>query len=369
MFLNAETLTNKIPEFECLIKNYQPRIIWVNEVLPKNFKRKVHAAEFGLKNYEMYAHKNVSDNIGRGSLLYVHNSHISKQVDLKTEHFEEAFFVESKQVDLKTGHFEEAIFVEIKINKSETLLCACMYRRGESSEENNTALLKALHEICNSSYSHILIMGDLNFPDIDWENWTCKINNTEDINYKFIECIRDCYLHQHVTEPTRKRGNDNPSTLDLLFLNEEHIISDLEITTCLGSSDHSILRFNFICQSEKQDPKIKVNYNKGDYKSMNEELKVIDWEREFDKFPEDVKKQWDIFVSKYLAIEQKYVPRKIVYINGEPSKKLSMPLNTKNLRLLKKKNRLRSRVRKNLASKEQELNYRRIKNQIRMLTR
>ena len=73
---------------------------------------------------------------------------------------------------------------------------------------------------------------------------------------------------------------------------------------------------------------------------MNEELKVIDWEREFDKFPEDVQKQWDIFVSKYLAIEQKYVPRKIVYINGETSKKLSMPLNAKNLRLLKKKQTL-----------------------------
>ena len=147
------------------------------------------------------------------------------------------------------------------------------------------------------------------------------------------------------------------------------MISDLEITAPLGSSDHSILRFNFICHSEKQDPKIKVNYNKGDYKSMNEELKVIDWEREFDKFPEDVQKQWDIFVSKYLAIEQKYVPRKIVYINGEPSKKFSMPLNAKILRLLKKKNRLWSRVRKNLASEEQELNYRRIKNQIRRLTR
>ena len=154
MFLNADTLTNEIPEFECLIKNYQPRIIGVNEVLPKNFKRKVHAAEFGLKNYEMYAHKNVSDNIDRGSLFYVHNSHISKQVDLKTE------------------HFEEAIFVEIKINKSQTLLCACMYRRGESSEENNSVLLKALHEICNSSYSHVLIMGDLNFPDIDWKRPT-----------------------------------------------------------------------------------------------------------------------------------------------------------------------------------------------------
>ena len=73
-------------------------------------------------------------------------------------------------------------------------------------------------------------------------------------------------------EPTRKRGKDNPSTLDLLFSNEEHMISDLEIIAPLGSSDHSILKFNFVCHSKNQDPKIKVYYIKGDYKSMNREL-------------------------------------------------------------------------------------------------
>ena len=100
------------------------------------------------------------------------------------------------------------------------------------------------------------------------------------------------------------------------------MISDLEINAPLGSSDHSILKFNFVCHSEKQSPKIKVNYHKGDYKSMSTELKSIDWETEFGKFPDDVQKLWDIFVNKYHDIEQKYVPRKTVYINGQSSKKL-----------------------------------------------
>ena len=77
MFLNADTLTNKIPEFECLIKSHQPHIIGVNEVLPKNFKRQIHIEEFGQKNYETYAHKGVFDNIDQGSLVYVHNSYTS----------------------------------------------------------------------------------------------------------------------------------------------------------------------------------------------------------------------------------------------------------------------------------------------------
>ena len=38
---------------------------------------------------------------------------------------------------------------------------------------------------------------------------------------------------------------------------------------------------------------------------MSTELKSIDWETEFGKFPDDVQKQWDIFVNKYHDIEQK----------------------------------------------------------------
>ena len=56
------------------------------------------------------------------------------------------------------------------------------HRRGERSKENNDALLNSLQEICNGNYSHIFIMGDLNFPDTDWENRTCKTINREDKN-------------------------------------------------------------------------------------------------------------------------------------------------------------------------------------------
>ena len=50
----------------------------------------------------MYTHKNVFDNIGWGSLVYVHNSYTSKQVDLKIE----------------SPDFEEAIYTEIKLNNN-----------------------------------------------------------------------------------------------------------------------------------------------------------------------------------------------------------------------------------------------------------
>ena len=79
--------------------------------------------------------------------------------------------------------------------------------------------------------------------DVEWKNLTCPSSNMEDLNHQFIECIRDCFYFQHITEATRQRGSDTPSTLDLLFTNEEHMIDELNIEAPLGNSDHSILKF------------------------------------------------------------------------------------------------------------------------------
>ena len=53
MMFNADSLTNKIPEFELLVKTKMPHIIGINEALPKNFKRKIYEQEFILNEYEM----------------------------------------------------------------------------------------------------------------------------------------------------------------------------------------------------------------------------------------------------------------------------------------------------------------------------
>ena len=42
-----------------------------------------------------------------------------------------------------------------------------------------------------------------------------------------MECSRDCYLYQHVTEYTRARVNADPSTLDLISTNESDMVADL----------------------------------------------------------------------------------------------------------------------------------------------
>ena len=164
--------------------------------------------------------------------------------------------------------------------------------------------------MCNSNCNHILIKVDLNLKNIDWETLTTEDNSTTDLNYRFVECIHDSYLFHHVLEPTQQRGTDRPTNLDVLLTNEENMISELEISAPLGKSDHSILKFNFQCYMDKEPPRIKKLYHKGDCTKMNEMLQGVDWGKAFENFPNDVNKQWDFFKQKYYEAEEKYIPQK-----------------------------------------------------------
>ena len=117
IFTNVEALTNKMSELQHMVKHQKPHIIGISEVLPKFFRYKIYPEEFFLENYEMIPHPNVANNIGRGSVLYIHKSIL--YTDIKFD------------ID---PEFEEGIYVEIKLKNNDSLLCANIYRRGESTK-------------------------------------------------------------------------------------------------------------------------------------------------------------------------------------------------------------------------------------------
>ena len=66
-------------------------------------------------------------------------------------------------------------------------------------------------------------------------------------------------------------------------------------------------------------------------------MEEIDWEKEMTNRTTDVNELWKFFSDKYSAIEKECVPTKLVYVDGKKSKRLSMPLDKKSLRKIKKK--------------------------------
>ena len=69
-----------------------------------------------------------------------------------------------KSVDIKpiSNVFEEGLFAEVRLSGNDSLLCATLYIRGESTDLNNDALLDTLNALYQRRNSHLIIMGDLN---------------------------------------------------------------------------------------------------------------------------------------------------------------------------------------------------------------
>ena len=308
LFSNCDTLTNKMPEFQANITLYSPDIIGLNEVKPKNSKTDITSEEFRVQGYHLLPHKNITQNEGRGTVIYTKEDLNATQID----------------IDVNKESFEEAVFCKIRLDEDSEILVGCFYRRGSSSQENNDIMLRILKEISKLKYNYILLMGDFNLPDINWMDWTCSTDETSNINYQFIECLRDSYFFQHIVEPTRARGTDKQNTLDLILTSEEGMVSNIDIAAPLGKSNHSVITlitFSLNIGFQKEAPaKRRFLYDKGDYESMIEELESIDWTMELRG--KEVNEQWDIFCGKLKESEGKHIPSRMISRYAKTKKRI-----------------------------------------------
>ncbi|CAG2195408.1 unnamed protein product [Mytilus edulis] len=215
-------LFNKLSELIVRARDNKPNIIGITEVKPKVNRYKPSKAEYSLPevgNYKMYE-KNLETDEGRGLLLYIDSNLESTEVNMEAQ-------------------FQENIFIKIKLNQNDKLLIGLIYRSpSNNTKEYNDKLTELISEATQKGFSHILIMGDFNYPAIDWEIWNTKGDNENSIENRFLESIQENFLFQHTTKPTRWRGTDTPHTLDLILTNEEEMINNLEYMSPLGKSDH-----------------------------------------------------------------------------------------------------------------------------------
>ena len=83
------------------------------------------------------------------------------------------------------------------------LLIGCIYRSPNCSLENTNELLSLFPSISTMGFSHILVVGDFNFKEINRKTSMSTVSKNHNIiSTKFFECCRDSYFYQHVLEPT-----------------------------------------------------------------------------------------------------------------------------------------------------------------------
>ena len=153
----------------------------------------------------------------------------------------------------------------------DSLLFGNVYRSPNSSPENSAAINSALRDLLQdrAKYTHQCIVGDMNFPDINWRH---PHQTPPGDGAKFLETAEDLFLFQHVSEVTRCRGDNIPSLLDVVLTNEEDMVSKIEHLAPLGASDHQTLLFQCNCYADYSKPKTRWNYNKADFEGARKFL-------------------------------------------------------------------------------------------------
>ena len=105
---------------------------------------------------------------------------------------------------------------------------AC-YRSTASTESNDGKLLELLDAaVKQHGMTHRLIMGDFNYPAIDFSSDTVRAPEGSH-PHNFLEMIHDLTLVQNAFYSTRFRVNCEPSSLDYIFTDEENMIDNFKV--------------------------------------------------------------------------------------------------------------------------------------------
>ena len=159
-------------------------------------------SELNIPGYDLFRKDRPVNSKGGGVLLYVSGDLKAVEWSPKTQ-------------------FPEQIWCKLNVSSNNDLVSgACYNSRNNSLFPNNDAIIQDL--IREVGTKHMLLMGDFNYGDIDWSTFQAS----ELASRQFLDCLEDCFLTQHATEPTR-----GDSVLDLVITDEPGMIDELYVVS------------------------------------------------------------------------------------------------------------------------------------------
>lgn len=170
----------------------------------------------------------------------------------------------------------DALWLSLKLRNRDRLLIGVIYRPPSSPPEDNVLLSNFLLKLRSLPFSHFLVTGDFNAPTINWHHLKAPSSGFDPM---LLATISSLEWHQHILHPTRFRGGQLPSVLDLVFTNEKPMIDEVVSLSPLGRSDHVVLSWDMVCYWQTAVfPKCPTfAFHRGDYTSMIRYLKATDW--------------------------------------------------------------------------------------------
>ena len=214
--------------------------------------------------------------------------------------------------ELNDMNVQDTLWCWITCNKVKVLIGA-VYRKDSRGNFMNNKLLNVIEKAAEMAKGNIIVCGDFNLPKINWQvNRSSEgINN---MSSAFLQQIQDSSLKQVVTEPTRRRGGNIPSVLDLILVDVNAEIINLEHQMPLGKSDHDVLVWDYVINVKKVDgrPRFRHDFEEARFQNFRGDLENLNWNEMYELESVLVDRKWKIFKSTLKRLIDLYVPNKAV---------------------------------------------------------
>ena len=344
IYSNVDGLLNKRAEFHIFIENEQPDIVCLTEIIPKRFMLAVQKVELEMDGYDCFC-KIEEENAERGVLIYVKKNLGAQDISFKDQY-----------------QVMDTIWVEILLKGGDKLLIGCVYRSPSNTKDKNDELYKHI-KFAMGGRTHMLLTGDFNHPEIDWENETSPASENHKATIFMESVVRENFLYQHVKNPTHYRAEQSPTLIDLIFTNEEGMIKDIGHNAPFGKSHHQVLSFDFRINAKDNEAKQEARfmYSKADFEGMRQ---IFRQQNLCDKLQDkNVTEGRNLFSKTYNQAMEKCVPKSGGATKRQQlKKKLPLWMNEKALAKIKKKKEAFKRYMETKEGKDY-LAYAKVRNQ------
>ena len=222
MLINCRSVKNKMADIAAIIDEHKPDIILGNEswLTPDIGNNEIFPID-----YNVFRKDRITNTHGGGVFQAVRKD-----------------IIITERADLNTDC--EIIWTQCQLagRKSRCVLFGSYYRPNASDTKSLEQLEVSLLKIGDNIHkNNVIIAGDFNVPDIDWQN-------PVDSN-RLVKLIDDHDFSQLFHEPTRRQGKTH-NILDLVLSNNKSIVRNVQVV--LGISDHDTILFTVNTTSKKK---------------------------------------------------------------------------------------------------------------------
>ena len=219
--------------------------------------------------------------------------------------------IESKTIP--TNCSAELLAIELALpNKTKIILTTC-YRDGTLGMSNCSEILSTLGRLSRKKMLRkFIVIGDFNLKGIDWASG----NTRGSIEREFLNEFADLGLFQCINTATHDKGK----ILDILLTTSTSYLKNLKIidTERFCISDHYAITFS-ITEKVKRKQHVKrlcYNYKKANWKLLNEELEMINWENLLDYHEPEI--AWQNFKKILFSKVDNHIPKFLVKNEHQP---------------------------------------------------